>query len=183
MPSPGVTKSILADTMKQLMLKEQLSKISVGEIVEQCDLTRNSFYYHFRDKYDLVNWIFYTDFVTYMSDADEDSGWETINSTINFFYENKDFYKNALSISGQNSFSEYFSELLKDVLTVRMEYMFEEHEDREFCALFYVDAFISTLSRWLKDGAKVPPEKLSGQLYKALTGTSVLIANKYVQTS
>lgn len=44
--------------MKKLMEKKPFSKISVGDICEDCGMNRKSFYYHFRDKYDLVNWIF-----------------------------------------------------------------------------------------------------------------------------
>ena len=59
----GITKRVLADSIRKLMEQRPLAKISVGDIVEECGLNRNSFYYHFKDKYDLVNWIFYTDVI------------------------------------------------------------------------------------------------------------------------
>lgn len=58
MPSPGITKRLLAEAMKTFMQERPLTKISVGDLVDECGLNRNSFYYHFKDKYDLVNWIF-----------------------------------------------------------------------------------------------------------------------------
>lgn len=57
-------QTALATAMKQLMAKEPFSKISVGDICQVCQMNRKSFYYHFRDKYDLVNWIFQTEFLT-----------------------------------------------------------------------------------------------------------------------
>ena len=58
MADSNIAKNALAASMKKLMSKNPFSKISVGDICEDCGMNRKSFYYHFRDKYDLVNWIF-----------------------------------------------------------------------------------------------------------------------------
>ena len=44
--------------MKKLMKEKPFAKISVIDICEGCGMNRKSFYYHFKDKYDLVNWNF-----------------------------------------------------------------------------------------------------------------------------
>lgn len=62
MPDSSITKRALAAALKQLMSEKPLQKISVGDICETCSMNRKSFYYHFKDKYDLVNWIFYTEY-------------------------------------------------------------------------------------------------------------------------
>lgn len=173
MPSPGITKTILADAIKQLMAKEPLSKISVGEIVDYCHLNRNSFYYHFKDKYDLVNWIFYTELTEEMTNSPALDSWGVLEQICCFFYRDQVFYANALSVTGQNSFSEYFMELMKSVLRETAEELFEADEDRDFYALFLADAFIVTLSRWLMEGAKTPPEKLALMMKKVLTGAAM----------
>ena len=54
----NLTKRALAAAMKELMEQMPFSKISVSDIAEQCGMNRKSFYYHFKDKYDLVNWHF-----------------------------------------------------------------------------------------------------------------------------
>lgn len=51
----NLTKRALAAAMKELMEQMPFSKISVSDIAEQCGMNRKSFYYHFKDKYDLVN--------------------------------------------------------------------------------------------------------------------------------
>jgi AcrR family transcriptional regulator len=58
MSDSNVTKNALAASMKKLMKEEPFEKISVSDICSDCGINRKSFYYHFRDKYDLVNWIF-----------------------------------------------------------------------------------------------------------------------------
>jgi len=62
LPDSGITKNALSTALKELMLLHPLAKISVGDICARCGMNRKSFYYHFKDKYDLVNWIFHTEF-------------------------------------------------------------------------------------------------------------------------
>ena len=45
--------------MKALMKRKPLEKIRVSEICAFAEIERSTFYYHFKDKYDLVAWIFY----------------------------------------------------------------------------------------------------------------------------
>lgn len=176
MSSASITKTVLADSMKKLMAKQPLGKISVGEIVGHCGLNRNSFYYHFKDKYDLVNWIFYTEFAQAMQGQEEAySSWAALEDICEFFYENRVFYANALSTGGQNSFAEYFNELIQSILVVRAEELFEENADREFFAIFIADVFLVAISRWLLEGAKTPPDELTAKIRRVLTSAAVKI--------
>ena len=50
------TKQALAATLKQLLEKKSLDDITVKEIVEACEVNRQTFYYHFQDIYDLLGW-------------------------------------------------------------------------------------------------------------------------------
>ena len=52
-----ITKKRLAASLKKFMLLKRLNKISVTEIVKDCNLNRKTFYYHFDDIYDLLKWI------------------------------------------------------------------------------------------------------------------------------
>lgn len=49
----------LADAMKQCMAKMPIERITVRQIVELSGTTRQTFYRHFQDKYDLINWYLY----------------------------------------------------------------------------------------------------------------------------
>lgn len=48
----------LAQAIKEVMKTKPLDKITVSDIVDVANTTRQSFYRHFQDKYDLVNWYF-----------------------------------------------------------------------------------------------------------------------------
>ena len=51
-----VTKRALEQSLKNLLLKKPLTKITVGDIADDCGINRMTFYYHFKDIYDLVEW-------------------------------------------------------------------------------------------------------------------------------
>ena len=63
MANNRITKETFARALQELLEERPLTKISVKDITEQCELSRNAFYYHFKDKYELINWIFYDDMI------------------------------------------------------------------------------------------------------------------------
>ena len=106
MSDSHITKQALAASMKELMSEMPMNKINIGDIVGRCNMNRQSFYYHFKDKYDLVNWIYYTEFIAKIKDNLSISSWDLLENICEFFFENKVFYTNAFKVTGQISFSE-----------------------------------------------------------------------------
>lgn len=174
MAESSITKRALADSMKELMNEKPLSKISISNIVESCNMNRKSFYYHFKDKYDLVNWIYYTEFVTSLKENKFDSDWNIIEKICEFFYENKTFYCNALEVKGQNSFYDYFGEVLSPIMAIEFENIFED-DNKEFYITFFTDAMRTSITRWLLEGAKIPPNDFVMLMKNAATGVAVKI--------
>ncbi len=180
MPNPGITKRILGEAIKTLMSEKPLAKISVGDIVEYCGINRNSFYYHFKDKYDLVNWIFYIELASQISQEEvfSGSGWDVLESLCTFLYKDKEFYANALSVKGQNSFSEYFTEMMGTVVEVRTRDLFDTDEYQQFFINFCVDAVLAAISRWLSEGAPFPPDKMIDMMKAAAMNVAPLLMEK-----
>ena len=53
---PNTTKQALEESLKHMLLKKPLDKITIRDITEDCGISRMAFYYHFKDIYDLVEW-------------------------------------------------------------------------------------------------------------------------------
>lgn len=64
------TKEKLAASLKKKMCKKSLNKITVSELIEDCDLNRRTFYYHFEDIYALVAWMFEQEAVKLLKHSD-----------------------------------------------------------------------------------------------------------------
>lgn len=172
-----ITKWALSGAMKELMAERPMDKIKVGDIAERCNMNRQSFYYHFKDKYELVNWIFYTEFFADIKKSFSKSGWEVIEKMCQFFYENRSFYSNALQVKGQNSFSEYFHEVLHPLVLAYFADIFANDPNQEFYATFFADSIRVTITRWLLEGAKIPPEEFVGLMKTAVTGVAYKIVS------
>jgi len=170
MPAPAITKKALAESMKELMNEMSFEKISVGHICEKCGMARKSFYYHFKDKYDLVNWIFYTEYISVLQSKNYSDIHELFQDTCSYFFENRSFYINAFNVEGQNSFTEFFSETLQAIAYDYTQDRIGDHEFRDFFCSFFTNAFRESIVQWLKSGAVIPPERFASLLAQAFSG-------------
>ena len=163
MADSNSTKSALADAMKKLMVCKSFAKISISDLCEECGLNRKSFYYHFKDKYDLVNWIFYVDFLTNMGGKNFENEWDVLVAVCNIFYQNKAFYQSALRIEGQNSFKDYFYEMLEPVMAFFVQDLFQVQNQKLFVT-FFCDAFLTAVLRWFSMESELEPETFVEEL-------------------
>lgn len=170
MADSNITKNALAVSMKKLMEKKPFSKISVGDICEDCGMNRKSFYYHFRDKYDLVNWIFYVDFIERMDWSSCRNEWDMLEALCSRFYRERLFYQNALQVEGQNSFREYFCGMLRPVLMLLTQNLVEEGRKKEFYIAFLCEGVLGELVYWLREGSKITPEEFVEDLHDISLG-------------
>ncbi len=177
MPDSSITKNALAASMKKLMAEMPFSKISVGDICEACGMNRKSFYYHFKDKYDLVNWIFETDFIDVVRLSEYSIGWDLLEDICRYFYRERVFYRNALRITGQNSFPEFFSVSIRPFIIRFTQEIYQGVNDEEFYVSFFGDAFLVAMIRWLTEEPQIPPEEFLAQCKKIL----VLLAKQVLQ--
>lgn len=154
------TQERLAQSIKRLLTTRPLEKISVSDIVRDCQISRNTFYYHFQDKYDLVIWIFRNEteaWLTAEARTPEDDV-AMILKLCDYFRANRDFYRGALAYSGQNSLREYLDQLVYQRLLARLCRLFPEEKDPEqerelrFAAEFFTAALVGLFSWWIKNG-------------------------------
>lgn len=101
------TKRLFADTLQNMTKKMSFEKIRVKDICEQVGCDRQTFYYHFRDKYDLAAWIFTKDYENSLQLTNgvflEEHGAEILRK----MYEHRHFYRKAFTDKSQNAVSKY----------------------------------------------------------------------------
>ena len=150
--------------MKALMNEIPFARISIGDICERCGMNRKTFYYHFKDKYDLVNWIFQTEFLEVMLRQNYTSGWQLLSDICAYFYSERAFYTNALQVEGQNAFRDYFASSIAAILPEIMREQIDPGEDPHFFIQFLTDAFQAAILRWLKQSPVLPPDQFMQKL-------------------
>ena len=55
------TKQKLADSLRSILETKPLDKVTINDLTDACGVNRQTFYYHFHDIYDLIDWIFVTE--------------------------------------------------------------------------------------------------------------------------
>ncbi len=109
-----LTKPYIAEKMKELMKQKPVSKIRVSELCEALDIERSTFYYHFKDKYELVAWIFFQTMndVDVLDEEDAARSMERMKADILF-------YRQAYSDASQNALWKYMVEYFVEAYTER----------------------------------------------------------------
>ena len=118
---PNTTKAALEESLKRLLLKKPLDKITITDITTDCGISRMAFYYHFKDKYDVINWIFYTEITPLIGDTVSIDKWGSgMRALCHYILENKTFYTNVVQFEGQNSLAdclmEFYENLVQNII-------------------------------------------------------------------
>lgn len=167
----NTTKRMFADALIELLKTMPIQKITVKGIADYCDTRRPTFYYHFKDKYDLVTWI-------YRSQADAIannmcmSSWKEIAcSILEYVEKNKKFYANAFNDDGQNSLTgylfDYDVELLSRILKERS--LIDPNDDEVMFAIRYHSfACVSMTKEWILKRDHETPKEYSEKMYQTM---------------
>lgn len=152
------TKRAFAAALKEQMTRTPFARIGVTDLCEGCGMNRKSFYYHFKDKYDLVNWIYDTEFAAFAGKRIFADEWELLEELCAFFYANREFYRRAWQIEGQNCFAEHFHEFLVAREEEYLKPFCPEREERRLHAEFFADAIGCAVGRWIAGRDPAPPQ-------------------------
>ena len=178
MADSSITKRALASALKDLMEELPFDKIQVAHICERCNMNRKSFYYHFKDKYDLLNWIFDVEMITFFQHTFNilplEQRVKSLENVCNYFYDNRNFYRKALQITGQNSFRDHLREYVMPYLKLRFSHMIDS-SDFDFELNFLTDITICAFERWISDkNCMLPGEFISRLLRIGLRGSELV---------
>lgn len=184
MSSSITTKRLLAESLKKIMKTRPLSKVSVKDIVNDCNLNRQTFYYHFKDIYDLVEWIYKKEAVEGIENYKSYETWADGFYKIFLYIENnKEFCYNTLNSLSRTHLDMYLFSVINNLL---MEVIEEisininvKECDKKFIADFYTHAFAGLVIQWMKDGMKEEPEVLIEKLKYLIEGSFIRALNKY----
>lgn len=169
------TKHVLADSMKELLRKKSIEKISTDEICRIAGVSRRNFYRHFSDKYDLLSWIYYMDFCVDNVHHEDWCIWDYFPAITAHLYSDRRFYANAFDFEGQNSFRSYCYDRLYPILHNDYGDCFETPEDEEFMLRHVVYTVFDSFVTWLRSEPCMPPDEYAAQLQeKAERFTKVL---------
>lgn len=167
MANSNVTKQILMDSFKDLVRTIPLEKITIADICQRHGMNRKSFYYHFRDKYDLLKYIFQTEFIQ-AHPLGENEGQALMPNLCNYLYNNQDFYRHVLRPHQHNYFRLYFYEIIQGFVENGIKEILDQEKQDEFHVYFLTDGLVCTIERWIMDYKPIPPGEFIGKIFLLL---------------
>ena len=145
-----ITKRALENALKTLLLKKPLNKITISDVTEECGVNRMTFYYHFKDIYDLVEWCCLEDAGKALQDKKTYDTWE--QGLTQIFYavkENKPFIMNVYRCVSREQVEAYLSplvdKLLMGVIEEQSAGMTVRKEDKDFVAKIYSYIYVGLM--------------------------------------
>lgn len=171
----NTTKEALALSLKKLLLQKTLDKITVKDVVEDCGVNRQTFYYHFQDIYDLLSWLFVQEAEKTLKENRTHDTWKIgLLQGLYYIREHKKLIVNAYHSVARENLERYLYTVTFDLIM----YVIEEEavgfkvdkEDKKFIADFYKYAFVGLVLEWIRKGMKEEPEKIVSQLGNLIDG-------------
>ena len=146
------TKKELAAALKKLMAAKPINKITVRELVAECGMNRNSFYYHFEDIYALFKWMVEAEAVEIVRQYDlMMNDHEVILFVLDYVESNQYLLTNAYNAIGRDGLKRFlyldFISCLDNLvaLGVREQGVALDADYRQFICAFYAEAIAGTL--------------------------------------
>lgn len=171
----NMTKYALEASLKKLLLQKPLDKITINDLTEECGISRMAFYYHFKDIYDLVEWVCMEDASRALQGKKTYDTWqEGLSQIFEVVLENKPFILNVYHSVSREQIENYLFRLTLDLIMGVVEEksagMNLSEEDKLFIANFYKYSFVGVMLDWIKMGMKVDYQEIVDKMCLTLKG-------------
>ena len=163
-----MTQKALGDALIKLLSKKPLSRITVNDIVEECGLARQTFYYHFKDIYDLLDWTIETGASEALKKEECLNGKERLNVILSAAQKNKKAFHNIYISIGREPLENYFERQIYEMYFEQIKSAYANTnvppKEAEFLVSFYTKGLTCLLLDWIRDGMKLSAKEFTSKL-------------------
>ena len=164
------TKRMFADELEAMMARMPLSKVRVADLCARCGVERRVFYYHFKDKYDLVAWMFEQDRATAATTCAPYTQ-EFYAESHRRLWVRRDFYRRAFEEDTQNSIEHYLLQLSVEANAAALRRhlgvatLSREHA---FAARHFAHGNVGCVMDWLRGDLQATAEQLATYMFSSM---------------
>ena len=164
------TKRALEASLKKLLLQKPLNKITINDITEDCGVNRMTFYYHFKDIYDLVDWIMVEDAAKALEGRQSFENWtDAFLDILHQVQDNKVLVMNVYRSVSREQVEQYLYKLLDSMLRDFVDRSAQD-ADKQFIIDFYKYALVGMALEWIRRDMKEDPVRMTERLNVLLHG-------------
>lgn len=180
------TKQALAQALKYAMGKKPLSKVTISELIQTCNINRNTFYYHFADIYDLLKWMLEQEAIEVVRKIDLlINTEEAMRFVMDYVDENQHIISCAYDSMGHEEMKRFLFTDLIGVMRSAIDAGEREMgisvdiEFKDFLASFFTEAMVGMMITWIKSNPKQDREEiLQNLLMVCRTAMPILLRNR-----
>ena len=159
----STTKESLGAALKQMLTVKPIDKITVKDLVEICGVNRQTFYYHFDDVYDLLEWVFEEDANRVLPSEVVYEHWrDDVMMFFKYLADNSVFALNIYNSNSRIYMLRYFKRRLQGCIRSFAIIVSDgkniDRTDFEFVVEFYANGVVGLISQWLDLGMQLPKE-------------------------
>ena len=162
-------KAAIAESFNSLVRQRGIDKVTVKAVIEDCGISRQTFYYHFHDIYDLAQWAFEEETAELLNGSLSAASWkEGFVMVARQLEENQVLLANICRSVPRRELEQRMKDLvqrlLDPILKRELGDAAVDPQDWEFTVHFYIDAMVGVLLEWMDGGMKTEPKILAWRL-------------------
>ncbi len=151
------TKKAIIDTFVELLNEVPFDKITVKDIVERCGINRNTFYYHYKDIYDLLTDVLHSDLSRAVDNSQNYDTWgKGLLDALDFAIKNKKAVYHIYNSVNREILKDYFRDIIKEITA---KFILREagtddipQDDLEFLGRMLDEAVMGSFEIWMEEG-------------------------------
>ncbi|MDU2560861.1 MAG: TetR/AcrR family transcriptional regulator C-terminal domain-containing protein [Streptococcus mitis] len=173
-----VMKKVLASTLKELMDKKSLSKITINDLTQSCCVSRQTFYNHFHDIYELVEWIYLNEaHITLGENISYENWQDALEALFQYMDDNRNFvlntYRSVFKENVERLLQREVERFLTDLIFNEINVSGEEAEQVQFSIEFYTYALVGVVLDWISRQMPGTAKELVEKIEQVMIGTIV----------
>ena len=179
------TKEAIAEAFEGLLEKRSIDKVTVKDIVTECGINRQTFYYHFQDIYDLLEWALVDEGKRVLEAHGAEASWqEKMWNTFQYFQGNQAVILNIYRSIQKNGellerhTSRLIYPLLEQLFEAQPRHEEVAEEDRQFLLEFYSYGVVKFFLYWVGNGMKPEADHLVDQFDRIFDGSMETVIQK-----
>lgn len=170
------TKRKLADALKRLMCERAFEKITIQDIVDLCNMNRRTFYYHFKDIYELLEWFYHEEA---LKQLEINSTYDTWTNEVLYLFNYIEANKKSTLCAFKSLARQYLEDfvyktifpVVRNVVSdVAVDYRVKESE-KDFIAHFYTVSLLGIMNHWIKSDFTPDPMEITNMTKIMVQGT------------
>lgn len=162
------TKQQFAEALKKLVKIKDFQKIRVIELCKYCGTERQTFYYHFKDKYDLAAWIFLKDMERSVRETDNLLCEAQLACLLHYLDRERAFYRKVFLEASQNALNQYVYQYNVSNTESMLQKLYGEQildDDMRFAIRYHASAWVSCMAQFVMGELNFTPEALAAHIY------------------